>query len=131
MATLLVCRLQVVSSYLENIEYEADGNDVDTVQWWLDEQEAWRVRTFGVDFDIHVHHQATPMTAEAARALTEKHYGDVIADVQAFQFVAVNDAAAARQLVEALGGRFDVAPNGRLGIWNPGDTPYRSQSEPA
>jgi len=129
MATLLVCRLQVVSSYLENTEYQADGNDVDTVQWWLGETEAWRVRTFGVDFDIHVHHQAAPMTVEAARAFTDKHYGDVIADVQAFEFATVDDATAAVRLVETLGGRFDVAPNGRLGIWNPGDTAYRSQSE--
>ncbi|WP_255989657.1 hypothetical protein [Chitinolyticbacter albus] len=131
MATLLVCRLQVVSSYVENTEYEAEGNDVDTVQWWLASDEAWRVRTFGVDFDIHVHHQAAPLTVEAARVFTEKHYGDVIADVQAFEFASVDDTSAVNRLVEALGGQFDVAPNGRLGIWNPGDTPYRSQSEPA
>ncbi|HSC78707.1 MAG TPA: hypothetical protein VLC08_00005, partial [Chitinolyticbacter sp.] len=68
---------------------------------------------------------------EAARVFTEKHYGDVIADVQAFEFANVGDVSAARQLVDVLGGRFDIAPNGRLGIWNPGDTLYRSQSEPA
>lgn len=55
MNKLLVFQLAVQSSYTDNVEHEADGNQFDTVQWWFSESETWRIKTFAIDQDIHTH----------------------------------------------------------------------------
>ncbi|TJZ73525.1 hypothetical protein [Chitiniphilus eburneus] len=127
---LLVFKLAVSSSYAENIEYEAEGDDFDTVQWWLGADEAWRVRTYAVDHDIHVHHVAQPLAETLARQNTEKHYGDVLGETLAFDLAGVDDAAGIARIATQLGGRFDVAGNGHYGFWNPTAADYSTKTQP-
>ncbi|GAA5785006.1 hypothetical protein [Chitiniphilus shinanonensis] len=127
---LLVFRLTVSSSYAENVEYEAEGDDFDTVQWWLADDEAWRVRTYAVDQDIHVHQVPQALAEDVARQNTEKHYADVLGEMHVFDLAGVDDAAGIARLVTQLGGNFEPARNGRFGFWNPTGATYRSQTQP-
>src|SRR5207245_4972487 len=57
--TLVLAVLSVQSSYRNNTEKPA--SDVcDTVQWWITPDNTWRIKTFALDHDIHVHEVGTP-----------------------------------------------------------------------
>lgn len=51
---LIVGLLIIQSSFIENYEKEAE-NVPDTVQFWLTNESAWRIRTYAPDHDIHIY----------------------------------------------------------------------------
>ncbi len=75
---LLVFKLTVQSSYIENYEETGDELNFDTLQWWITKDETWRIKTFAKDSDIHIHQIAGRVEVETAIENTKKHYGDVI-----------------------------------------------------
>ena len=132
---LFVTVLSVSSSYAHNVEYVVVGSShvPDTVQWWISPEGIWRIRTFGVDHDIHVHKvegvQKDPL--EIAKANTLKHFGDVVAsqNLLSIEVEADSEMIAGRFVDEGLAPYFEVAPAGFI-FWRPDAAHYSSQTEP-
>ena len=102
---LVVALLAVESSYSANLERPSQGVP-DTVQFWFSPDADWRVKTFAIDHDIHIHKvgtRATPqrLTPEAAVANTRKHYGDVLSSILVLEFSDPKDAAAVTRILQA------------------------------
>lgn len=134
---LLLAILAVKSSYVRNVEEELSGPDdiPDTVQWWITAEGAWRIKTFALDHDIHTHAvRGTPQPnlLEIARANTEKHYGDAIAQHLELHFEDCTDAQATRAILADAGlePRIEIAADQRFAFWKPDEARYRSQSAP-
>ena len=79
--TLIIYKLTVESSYADDFERPAEES-FDTIQWWIGNKRAWRIKTYAVDNDIHPYRLETnkPKSEllELAAANTKKNYGDVI-----------------------------------------------------
>ncbi|RYD35914.1 MAG: hypothetical protein EOP85_18640, partial [Verrucomicrobiaceae bacterium] len=63
--TLILAVLNIESSYLDNLERPA-GDARDTVQFWFAPDTQWRIKTYAIDHDIHIH---PVVTAEGEEAL--------------------------------------------------------------
>ena len=74
--TLIVAILSIESSYLDEVERPV--KDVpDTVQFWLTSASQWRIKTYAIDHDIHVHRlggeqSATRLSVDFAKRNIEK-----------------------------------------------------------
>lgn len=78
--TLILFLLGIESSYIENVEYDAEGEG-DTVQFVLIGDEAWRIKTYAMDHDVHIWNIGKMDALELKKIAienTEKNYGDVI-----------------------------------------------------
>jgi len=128
--TLLIGVLTVQSSYKDNTETQAIKVP-DTVQFWVLDSTAWRIRTFAIDHDIHTHTLGLPKTEPIAyfRSHIERKYGEVLARL--VQITVADDSAHDRAVLEAAGlsGALERAPTG-LVFWNPDGGRYRTQSTP-
>lgn len=133
MKKLLVFQLSIQSSYIDNIERDADDERFDTVQWWFSDNETWRIKTFSVDQDIHTHCIAGRVDEEVAMENTMKHYEDVVERAFAVEFDDPDDEDEVSQVMEELGGApaLEMARNGnRFAFWNPSRLKYTSKSSP-
>ena len=132
---LFVAILCVSSSYKNNYEQEIgiDGGVPDTVQWWIGDGGVWRIRTFGIDHDIHVYQVegGTEGMLEYARESTEKHFGDIVCDLHEWSFKDATDSSETGKAIVASGlePRLDFEP-GRFLFWKPDNAGYRSQTRP-
>jgi len=131
---LIVGQLKTKGSYAKDIEYPADEH-FDTCQFFFDADSLWRIRTFAVDHDIHIHRvegegDATSK-AEFAREHLESTYGDILARILTLDAdTATPDLALnARLAAQSLQGHVVKTPHGFL-FWNPDDAAYRTQSTP-
>jgi hypothetical protein len=127
-----VFRLTIQSSYAHNVEFAAVGDRFDSVQWWFAETEAWRVKTFAADLDLHPHHIRGPITEQIAIETTLKNYGDVIAERFAVHFEDPFDTAEVERVLAGRGGAaaLENVPD-RFSFWNPAQLEFRSKTEPA
>jgi hypothetical protein len=132
--TILLAILNVTSSYSRNVERAVEGGaDVpDTVQWWIGEQ-TWRIRTFGLDHDIHPHMIAGtgPELLEFALQNNAKHYAELTAAQHVLRLVDCTDPVEVAKVCAGAGlpPRLEVAA-GRFAFWKPDDAKYRSQTQP-
>jgi hypothetical protein len=128
---LIVYRLAIQSSYAEDSEAEADAESFDTVQFFIGETGAWRIRTFSVDEDVHVYSlgEATPDIAEVLASSTEKTYGDVVAAKHEFRGADIDEM---KQALQAAGWSPTMKQSKQHGFafWVPADTDYRTRSTP-
>lgn len=135
--TLVLAILTVESSYQNRQERDA-GEIPDTVQFWLEDDGVWRVRTYAVDHDIHVHHLVGVVDSETKPRLPqleahlERAYEGVLGPVYVLNFEDYTDAEAVRRELDAqsLPGELQTAEAGFY-FYNPDGGEYRSQSEPA
>jgi hypothetical protein len=133
MPLLLVHQLAIQSSYLDNVEGEADPEHFDTVQWWITPEAAWRIRTFAVDGDVHLHHVAGPVDAAVLRESTQRNYDEVTARVFEVDVPDLQDAQAVATAMAPFGGAeaLEVDRNGaRFAFWNPLQVRFETRSEP-
>lgn len=132
--TLIIFILSVESSYAQNIERPATVR-FDTLQWWIGEKNAWRIKTYAIDSDIHPYLIKTRDSREELRKLamesTKKHYGDVIRQV-----IMINVPGGATQAEVAslliknnLNDRFEWVEPGYL-LWLPDESEYKSKTAP-
>jgi hypothetical protein len=131
-ALLIAARLTLSSSYGQNVEQQA-GEKFDTVQFYLpgSGDVAYRIRTFALDHDIHIHQIGCPANRahELARTHLDRVYGEVLA--------AVNTIALSRRSTQDLRdagiavGELEVASAGRFAFWNPDGARFATRSEPA
>jgi hypothetical protein len=130
---LIVAVLTVRSSYLRNhAEPCPPGAAPDTLQWWIAAEQAWRIKTFALDHDIHTYSApARPGLIELAQANNNKHYGDIIASQRVIELSDCTDQAAVADELRCNGldGWLEVA-EGRFAFWKPDDAEYRTQSRP-
>jgi len=131
--TLIVGRLSVQSSYLRNEESPAASEHFDTVQWFLGPTVAWRIRTYAVDCDIHLH-RVDPVAGliELALQSTQSHYAEVLAELVRVELTdCLNEAQASRELCAALGAAgWHYAEDLDMGFWNPSELHYSTKSTP-
>ena len=131
---LFVVQLSVQSSYAEDDELPADPIRFDTVQWWLGPARVWRIRTFAIDEDIHLHAVQGPHAdvLEVARTSTRNNYADVWARDALIRFADYRDEpAVTAELRSALErGTLEVTDELDLAFWNPTGARYRTKSQP-
>jgi hypothetical protein len=129
---LLVFLLNIKSSYLLNKE-EPSALQVDTVQFLHLKGNAWRIKTFAIDHDVHVWHLG-PMNSkdfeETAFANTKRHYADVLASH--VKITSRGDLAAleAKVTTTSLGGTLEIAKDKRFVFWVPALGHYKTKSTP-
>lgn len=133
--TLILAILSIESSYLDEVERPAQVVP-DTVQFWMAPDSQWRIRTFAIDHDIHVHKiqiadEAKRLTTEFAKANIEKTYGDVTAQVLVIVFEEPSDPEAVKQVLERnhLKGQLEAVKAGYY-FYNPDSGNYRTRSQP-
>lgn len=132
---LVVALLSVESSYSGNYERPSQGVP-DTVQFWFSPDADWRIKTFAIDHDIHVHKIGTATTSqrlepEGAVANTQKHYGDVLSRILTLEFADPQNIDAVTRILKdkALHGILEMAVSG-VAFYNPDSGNYRTQSAP-
>jgi hypothetical protein len=132
---LIVAILTIESSYTQNIERPARVVP-DTVQFWLAQDQTWRVKTFSVDHDIHVHSVgASPegqrLSVAVAQANIRKTYGDVLSSLLVVEIEDPSNKSAVASVLKRHGltGSLEVSPSG-VAFYNPDGGRYRSQSKP-
>lgn len=132
--TLLLAILTVKGSYADSVEWPRDGpGDVpDTLQWWIGEQ-AWRIRTYAIDHDIHTHRCARtgPDVLDVAMQNNATHFAHVTACQHLLRF---DDCGSAYEVADVLAraglpNRLEIAA-GRFAFWKPDDVRYRTRSTP-
>ena len=130
---LILTVLSVSSSYIRNVEHDAAPANAppDTVQWWLAASGCWRVRTFGLDHDIHVHSLGGEVLPDMAAENTRRHYADVIAAEHRLLIEDASDAQAVGRLLKLNGvGGFWESAAPQFAFWKPDDSRYQSKSKP-
>lgn len=133
---LYVAVLTIASSYRRSIEVPVEYPDEvpDTVQWWLGGPVQWRMRTYALDHDIHVHHigsEESPadISADFASENTRKHYGDVLRSEHEVHIPDTTPSTLSRAFRrEDLTPRYDIARN--FVLWRPDDAAYQTRSRP-
>lgn len=131
--TLIIAVLTIESSYLD--EVERPGTTVaDTVQFWFARDSQWRIKTFAIDHDIHVHKidtSETRLSVERAKENIKKTYGDVTSRILVINFPdPANDDDVQRILKgNKLNGSLEIAAAG-FSFYNPDRGHYRSKSKP-
>ena len=131
--TLVLTILTVQSSYRQNEEEPIpDGGVPDTIQWWLAPTGNWRIRTYGLDHDIHTHSigEADDLI-ELALANAREHYGDIIRSQHVFELTDCLNAETTSAVFRAAGlePRIEIA-TGLFAFWRPDEARYHTQSEP-
>jgi len=133
-ALLVVARLTVISSYACNRE-EPAGEAFDTVQFFFpaDSIDAWRIRTFAADHDIHVHkmpgfRDQTGDPVEFARGHIARVYDDVLDRLTVVHLS--GDAATDIVAAGLAGGVVEHATRHGFAFWNPDGSKYATKSTP-
>ncbi|MEO5913014.1 MAG: hypothetical protein ABIS50_02195 [Luteolibacter sp.] len=133
--TLVLAILTVESSYLQEVEHPAKIVP-DTVQFWFAPECQWRIKTFAIDHDIHVHQirvddKSARLTTEFAQNNIKKSYGDVTDTVLVLEFPdPKNDADVQRILREnKVTGKLEAVKEGYY-FYNPDRGEYRTKSKP-
>jgi hypothetical protein len=132
---LVVVLLTVESSYLRNTERPVAGTP-DTVQFYFTANRDWRIKTYAVDHDIHVHviresGQERVFSVADAESNSRKHYGDVLSSVVILEFADPADTVATDRVLasHSLSGHLEEGSSG-VAFYNPDGGRYHSQSVP-
>ncbi|MBS1724319.1 MAG: hypothetical protein JSS66_15355 [Armatimonadetes bacterium] len=129
---LLVAVLAVRSSFVLNKEEPVgEGQIPDTLQWWITNGGAFRIKTFAVDHDIHIWRIDGDVSVEQALANNQRHYGDVLSRHYRIEIEdATNGELVAGALAAAgLEPMFELE-EGAFAYWKPDAGPYENKSGP-
>lgn len=132
--TLLLAILNIKSSYIRAVEEPVQSpEDVpDTLRWWIGEEQAWRIKTFALDHDIHTYAlKKVDNIIDVVSKNTGEHYGDVM---DRHFLITIEDARDPASLAEAfsptgLEPRVDYNKD-RFVFWKPDQAAYWTQSFP-
>jgi hypothetical protein len=129
--TLIVAILDIQSSYIEDRQEPAEGGAADTVQWWIAPGLTWRIRTFAIDHDLHLHH-VSGGDAETYMEHTREDFDGLVRAMHRLDFDDYTDAAeVARVLTEAgLRPDLEIADEHGFAFWNPDRAIYKTKSYP-
>ncbi len=129
--TLIIFFLGIQSSYSQNTEAPATEREFDTVQFYQSGTGSWRIKTYATDQDVHVWSLGKEVKdfVALARANTDKHYGDVLAEGY---IISTDDGidGLRKELAErGLTTDLKISDAG-LVFWVPEGTDYRTRSSP-
>lgn len=132
---LVIGLLTVQSSYQRDVEEPREAIP-DTVQFWYSPDSDWRIKTFAIDHDIHVHEirkkgADQKYGVEQAKANTERNYGDVLDRLLVIEIADPTDSDAVTRILRSHGlpGSLEVGKSG-VAFYNPDGGRYHSQSRP-
>ncbi len=133
--TLLLAILTVRSSYANRLELplSSDADLPDTLQWWIASSDAWRIRTYAIDRDVHIHQVVGNPGALLALAMknNRKHFGGLI---EVEHYLNFSDCCNPVE-VQAEFQRIGLAPRleitvDQFAFWKPDEARYQSQTTP-
>ncbi len=130
---MFVSSLNVASSYANDIAEDVGTGTPDTMQWWIGSTESFRIRTYALDHDIHVHGMAAggPDIVDLARGNAERTYADLITMQTLIVIDDPEDDEAIADAFRAAGLDANVEIADRFLFWLPDHGGvYRSKSEP-
>jgi hypothetical protein len=133
--TLVLARLTVRSTYAAHSEEPAAGDAFDTIQFWLGPEDGWRIRTFAVNHDLHIHHLAdfaedSGDRLQILRDHLQRMYQDVLAQVYVLELKNAADEVEVTRVLEANGltGVLEYVEAG-FAFYNPDRGEYRTQTD--
>ncbi len=133
--TLVLAILSVESSYLNEVERPAKTVP-DTVQFWFTPDSQWRIKTYAIDHDIHVHRiniadEARRLTTEFAQNNIKKSYGDVTSEVLILEFPDPKNEAEVKRILrdKKLNGTLEEVKAGYY-FYKPDSGNYHTSSKP-
>jgi hypothetical protein len=133
--TLVLALLTVKSSYKQETELPLDNPDdvADTLQWHIGVDWAWRIKTYAIDHDIHVHKigPSSKDMVEFAMDNNIKHYGDVIDSMHILEFDNNPEENELNMELQKSGlpGKLELFQNTYI-WWSPDSKQYWSQTKP-
>lgn len=128
MNSLYIYELTVQSSFAANIESAATEDSFDTVQWWLCEDECWRIRTFDADSDIHVHNIAKALSVDEIDAHMKRKYADILVGRYDFPNIGLVDNDIVIKKMKS--GRLEISRGRNFAFWNHDNRTYISKTNP-
>lgn len=116
---LILGLLNIRSSFRRNIGMRAGDGTADTVQWWLEGGQAWRIRTFAADDEIHVDWIGGE-DAESLIRNTQQNYGEFLSEIKVIDFADVQDESGSAGVLKDAGlePNMVVMPMG-FAYWSP------------
>ena len=125
-AKLIVGILNIRSSYVQNSDAPVGDGAPDTVQWWLEPGQAWRIRTFAADHDIHVDWVGDGQPNELITYI-EENYDGLLDRVEVVDIPNMHDTTQAARLLRRAGlePNLEVVPDG-FAYWNPDGGEYHT-----
>ena len=129
--TLIVAILEVRSSYIEDRQEPAERETPDTVQWWVAPDLTWRIRTFAIDHDLHLHH-VNGGDPDVYMEHTREDFDGLVRAMHRFDFENYEDAAEVGRTLSEAGLRPDleIADQHGFAFWNPDQGVYKTRSYP-
>ena len=127
---LIVFLLSIRSSYSRNEEIGATEAEFDTVQFYTDGTDCWRIKTFAMDQDVHAWNIGKrDDLLTLARTNTEKHYGDVLTETYILRSTSGLVGIRSELLDRGLDDHLEDSKAG-FAFWTPAGTSYRTKSRP-
>jgi len=129
--TLVLAILDVRSSYLQDRQEPAERETPDTVQWWVGPDQTWRIRTFGIDHDLHLHH-VSGGDPDSYVQYTRDDYDGMIRSLFTLEFSDYTNSEIVESVLRQAGLRPDLEISEQHGFafWNPDQGIYKTQSYP-
>ena len=128
MSSLHIYELTVQSSFSENTEVPAVEESFDTIQWWIGEDISWRIRTFDIDSDIHIHRIDSVLSVEQIDELMNKRFSDILVGRYSFRDISFEDNDVVLDKMKT--GSLKVDKNSLFAFWNHDNRKYQSKSRP-
>ena len=131
---LVLAILNTESSYAEDIERPVT-NVPDTVQIWSSPEGQVRIRTYGIDHDIHAFllgtQTETMFTQEMAITFIKNHYQDVLSKIYVLNFPHLYNINEVRRVLlsQELDGIMDFSHTG-FAFYNPDRASYNLRINP-
>lgn len=128
---LIIYILTVSSSYSENKELPADMF-YDVVEYWITDSNAYRIKTYSTDLDIHVYQfriDNLDNGLKLADKNTQDNYGDIIKKRVKLELNGNETKEQLDSILKGNGleGRFEI---NEFVFWNPDRREYRTMTEP-
>jgi hypothetical protein len=132
--TLVLAILKIQSSYKDETEKPVGEGDIpDTVQWYIADGKAWRIRTYALDHDIHIYaiKSVPDEVVDLAIKSNAKHYSDVMQNHFRLDFDESASEEETQEYLESIGlsGFLEFVKEGYY-FWKPDEGHYFSQSKP-
>lgn len=131
---LIIFSLNIASSYVGNKETPKETTP-DTLQFYAHESRIWRIRTYALDHDIHVHQinmkgRTVDETLEFLKSSSKEHYGDVLDREYTLELENSADTKTADQYFTEQGLHAELSSMGEFAYWNPDGQAYVNKSNP-
>ena len=131
---LIIFKLKIKSSYLQSREEPAD-TVFDTLQFYTHERKIFRIKTYAIDQDIHIHQVniGERKVEDVEKFLiesTKMHYADAIEKELTLHLSGPDDQKSAKDFFEKNGMNPSLESNPGFAFWNPDNETYSTQSRP-